>query len=64
MMQVKLPARAGHLADVRRFDASTLTLAESHIQGKLNGQTSHGSSGQGLDFGYSLNQSGFGAVCL
>lgn len=52
------------LADVRRFHASALILTEGHVQGKLDGQTSHCSSRQGLDLGHSLNQSGFGSVCL
>lgn len=52
------------LADIRRFDASALALTEGNVQGKLDGQASHCSSGQGLDLGHSLNQSGFGAVCL
>lgn len=52
------------LADVRRFDTSALALTEGHIHGKLDGQTRHCSSGQGLDLGHRLNQSGFGAVCL
>lgn len=52
------------LADIRRLDASALALTEGHIHGKLDGQTGHRSSGQGLDLGHSLNQSSFGAVCL
>lgn len=52
------------LADVRRFDASALGFTEGHVQGKLDRQTSHGSSGQGLNLGHGLNQSGFGLVCL
>lgn len=56
--------RVSDLADVRRFDTSALALTEGHIQGELDGQTGHCSSGQGLDLGHSLNQSSFGAVSL
>lgn len=52
------------LADIRRLDTSALALTEGHIQGKLDGQTSHRSGGQGFNLGYSLNQSSFGAVRL
>lgn len=52
------------LADIRRLDTSALALTEGHIQGKLNGQASHRSSGQGLNLGHSFNQSRFGAVSL
>lgn len=52
------------LADIRRLDTSALALTEGHIQGKLDGQTRHCSSGQGLNLGHSLNQSSFGAVSL
>lgn len=61
-----LPASrcAPDLGDVRRFDASALALAEGDIQGELDGQASHGPSGQGFDLGHGFDQPGFGAVCL
>lgn len=52
------------LADVGRFDTSALALTEGNVQGELDGQTSHRSSGQGLDLGHGFNQSGFSAVRL
>lgn len=52
------------LADVRRFDTSALALTEGNVQGELDGQTTHCSSGQGLDLGHGLNQTGFSAVRL
>lgn len=52
------------LADVRRFCTSALGLTEGNIHCKLDGQASHGSGGQRLNFGHSLDQPGFGAVGL
>lgn len=51
-------------ADVLRFGPSALDLAEGHVLGKLDCQAGHGPGGQGLDFGYSSDQSSFGAVSL
>jgi len=52
------------LADIGRFDTSAFALTEGNIEGKLDGQTGHCSSGQGLDFGHSPDQPSFGAVSL
>lgn len=52
------------LADIGRFDASALALAEGHVQGKLDGQTGHCSGGKGLNLRHSFNQTGFGAMRL
>lgn len=52
------------LADIGRSDAGALPLAEGHVQGELDGQARHGSRGQWLDLGHSLNQASFGAVRL
>ena len=53
-----------NLDDVRGLDPSTLAFAEGHVEGKLDGQTGHGSRGQGLDLGHSLHQTCLGAVGL
>lgn len=52
------------LADIRRSDTGALRLAEGHVQGELYGEPGHCPRGQRLDFGHSLDQSGFSAVRL
>lgn len=52
------------LADIRRSDAGALRLTEGHVQGELYGEPGHCPSGQWLNFGHSLDQSGLSAVRL
>ena len=53
-----------NLADVGGLDASALAFAEGHVESELDGQTSHGSCGQGFDLGHGLHQTCLGAVGL
>lgn len=52
------------LANIRRSDAGALRLTEGYVQGKLYGKPGHCPSGQGLNFGHSLDQAGLSAVRL
>lgn len=53
-----------NLADSLALDTCSLGLTEGHIKGKLNGQSSHGASGQGLNLADGLRQGSLGAVGL